>query len=82
MHWSQKGGAAMMKGKQGMLNQTLRKVYLKHQHRSARKQREVKQTVRMSEILHRPTLSSVGAKQGTIGLYKAHSTAMGQLVKS
>lgn len=82
MHWSQQGGEAMVKVKQGILNQTLRNVYLKHQHRSARKQREVKQTVRMSEILRRPTRSSLGAKQGAIGLYTAHSSPMGKLVKS
>jgi len=39
MHWSPEGGEAMVKVKQGILNQTLRAVYLKHQHRSKRKQR-------------------------------------------
>ncbi len=72
----------MVKVKQGILNQTLRNVYVKHQHRSARKQREVKRIVRMSEILRNPTRPSVGVKQGAIGLYTAHSTAMGHLVKS
>jgi hypothetical protein len=42
MHWSPEGGEAMVKVKQGILNQTLRAVYLKHQHRSKRKQRDVK----------------------------------------
>ncbi|MBT2218671.1 ISLre2 family transposase [Virgibacillus dakarensis] len=82
MHWSSEGGEAMVKVKQGILNQTLRNVYVKHQHRSARKQREVKRIVRMSEILRNPTRPSVGVKQGAIGLYTAHSTAMGHLVKS
>lgn len=82
MHWSSEGGEAMVKVKQGILNQTLRDVYLKHQHRSARKQREIKKAVRMSQILRNPTRPSVGARQGAIGLYTAHSTAMGNLVKS
>jgi hypothetical protein len=82
MHWSLEGGEAMVKVKQGILNQTLRDVYLKHQHRSVRKQREVKRTVRMAQILHEITRPSIGVKHGTISLHGAHSSAMGQLVKS
>jgi hypothetical protein len=81
MHWSIEGGEAMVKVKQGILNQTLRDVYLKHQQRSERKQRDVKKTVRMTQILHQVTRPSIGASQGSISLYAAHSTALGQLVK-
>ena len=82
MHWSSEGGKAMVKVKQGILNQTLRDVYLKHQRRSKRKQREVEKTVRMTKLLHESTRPSIGTKQGRISLYRAHSTAIGQLVKS
>lgn len=82
MHWSKAGGEGMVKIIQGILNRTLRDVYLKQQKRSERKQRTVKQTVRMAEILRQPTRSSIGAKQGSISLYVAHSTARGQLLKS
>ena len=82
MHWSPKGAEAMVKVKQGILNGTLRDVYLKDQKRSTRKQREVKKTVRMSKILHQPTRPSIGAKQGRIGVYTAHSSAIGKLAKS
>src|SRR5690606_36436228 len=44
MHWSAEGGEAMVKVKQGILNQTLRTVYLKHLRRSERKERDVKKT--------------------------------------
>ncbi|WP_373895563.1 ISLre2 family transposase [Virgibacillus natechei] len=82
MHWSQKGAEAMVKIKQGMLNGTLREVYLKDQKRSIRKQREVKQKVRMSQVLRQPVRPSIGAKQGAIGVYTAHSSAIGKLAKS
>jgi len=82
MHWSPKGAEAMVKIKQGILNGTLREVYLKDQNRTARKQREVKKTVRMSQILRQPTRPSIGTKQGTIGVYTAHSSAIGKLAKS
>ncbi|MEQ6377208.1 ISLre2 family transposase, partial [Bacillaceae bacterium S4-13-56] len=82
MHWSKEGGEGMVKVIQGILNGTLREVYLKHQRRSERKQRHVKQTVRMAQILRQPTRPSIGAKQGTISLYVAHSTARGQLLKT
>ena len=82
MHWSAEGGEAMVKVKQGILNQTLRTVYLKHQRRSERKERDVKKTVRMAQILRQVTQPSVGAKQGSISLYTAHSTPMGKLMKS
>lgn len=39
MHWSKDGGEGMVKVIQGILNRTLRDVYLKHQKRSERKQR-------------------------------------------
>ncbi len=37
MHWSKKGAEAMVKIKQGILNQTLREVFLKHRTRSGKK---------------------------------------------
>lgn len=82
MHWSEAGCEAMVKVKQGMLNHTLREAYLHQQNRSTRQQRKRKQLVRLSSILHEKTRQSVGAKEGTIPLYAAHSSAMGQLVKS
>src|SRR5699024_152626 len=48
MHWSPEGAEAMVKVKQGILNGTLREVYLEKLKRSVRKQREVKKIVRMS----------------------------------
>lgn len=82
MHWSSDGAEAMVKVKQGKLNGTLREAYLKDSHRSARKQREVKKVVRMSTYLHEPNRPSIGAKQGSIVVYAAHSSAIGNLVKS
>jgi len=82
MHWSLASAEAMVKIKQGILNGTLREVYLNDQKRSVRKQREVKKTVRMSQVLRQPTRQSNGAKQGTIGVYTAHSSAIGKLAKS
>ncbi|MEQ6378663.1 ISLre2 family transposase [Bacillaceae bacterium S4-13-56] len=82
MHWSTAGGEGMVKVIQGILNGTLRDVYLKHQERSKRKKRNVKQTVRLAQILRQPTRPSIGAKQGSISLYVAHSTAVGKLLKS
>jgi len=82
MHWSPDGAEAMVKVKQGIINQTLRDAYLKQQQRSVRKQREVKQTVRMAQILRETNRPSIGAKHGQISLYGAHSSAMGQLAKS
>ena len=82
MHWSESGCEAMVKVKQGILNQTLREAYLHQQTRSTRQQRKVKQTVRVSSLLHQKTRQSVGAKRGTIPLYTSNSSAMGQLIKS
>jgi len=82
MHWSKEGAEAMVKIKQGIENNTLREVYLASQKRSHRKQREVKRTVRMSEFLRQPTRPSIGAKQGSISLYTAHSSAIGRLFKA
>jgi len=82
MHWSAEGAEAMVKVKQGILNGTLREVYLEDLKRSARKQREVKKVIRMSSYLRQPTRPSIGAKQGSIGLYAPHSSAIGKLAKS
>ncbi|MEI3602593.1 ISLre2 family transposase [Oceanobacillus sp. SE10311] len=82
MHWSPEGAEAMVKVKQGILNGTLREVYLENLKRSARKQREFKKIVRMSSYLHQPTRPSIGAKQGSIGVYAPHSSAIGKLAKS
>jgi hypothetical protein len=81
MHWSKEGAEAMVKVKQGILNGTLREVYLKFQRRSNRKQREFKRTVRMAQLLRQPTRPSIGVRKGGISLYTAHSSAMGQLLK-
>lgn len=81
MHWSETGCEAMVKVKQGLLNQTLREAYLHQQTRSTRQQRKLKQTVRLSSLLHQKTRQSVGAKEGKIPLYASHSSAMGQFVK-
>ena len=81
MLWSKEGAEAIVKVKQGILNGTLRDVYLASQRRSKRKHREVKRTVRMSEYLRQPTRLSIGVKKGSISLYVAHSSALGRLVK-
>lgn len=81
MHWSREGAEAMVKIRQGIANNTLREVYLASQHRSHRKQRKIKRTVRMSEFLRQSTQPSIGVKQGSISLYTAHSSALGRLVK-
>lgn len=36
----------------------------------------------MAEILRQPTRPSIWAKHGGISLYEAHSSAIGQLIKS
>ncbi len=82
MHWSEIGGEAMVKVKQGIFNQTLRTAYLEHHQRSNRKQRAVKKAVKIASLLRQRTQPSIGVKQGVIPLYEAHSTAMGKLVKS
>jgi len=82
MHWSAEGCEAMVKVKQGMFNHTLREAYLHQQNRSTRQQRKLKQTVRLSSLLHEKTRQSVGAKNGTIPLYASRSSAIGQLIKS
>lgn len=82
MHWSEDGCEAMVKVKQGLLNQTLLEAYLHQQNRSTRQQRKLKKMVRLSSLLHEKTRQSVGAKNGTIPLYASHSSAMGQLLKS
>ncbi|SIN99695.1 Uncharacterised protein family (UPF0236) [Carnobacterium alterfunditum] len=82
MHWSEEGCEAMVKVKQGILNHTLRDAYLHQQNRSTRQQRKLKQTVRLSSLLHQKTRQSVGAKDGTMPLYASHSSAMGKLIKS
>lgn len=81
MHWSEKGCKAMVKVKQGILNQTLRDAYLYGQNRSVREQKEVKRTIRMSAFLHQETRKSIGVRHGSISLYTAHSSAMGNLTK-
>ena len=81
MHWSKDGAEAMIKIKQGIENNTLRKVYLASQQRSYRKQHEVKKMVRVSELLRQPTRPSIGVKHGSISLYSAHSSAIGRLFK-
>jgi len=82
MRWGQSGGFGMVKIIQGRANGTLRDAYLNHRNLSDRKKRMIKQTVRMSHYLAQPTRPSVGAKQGSVSLYSAHSTAIGQLLKS
>lgn len=82
MHWSVAGAEALIKVKQGMVNQTLRKAYLKLQKRSVRKQRAVRRTIHMAQILKDPVRPSIGAKQGKISLYAAHSSAIGRLFKT
>ena len=82
MHWSKEGAEAMVKIRQGIENNTLREIYLASQQRSHRKQRKVKQTVRVSQLLRQPTRPSIGVKKGSISLYSAHSSAIGRLFKT
>lgn len=82
MHWSDEGAEAMVKVKQGILNGTLRTVYLSAQHRSDRQQRAFKKSIRISSLLSQKTRPSIGAKKGTIPVHTAHSSAIGRLFKS
>jgi len=82
MHWSSEGSEAMVEVKQGMINNTLRDVYLRSQERSARKQREVKKIVRTAQFLREVTGLSIGAKQGSIALYTAHSSSNGESIEN
>lgn len=82
MHWSPEGAEAMVKVKQGILNHTLRDAYLSQQTRSTRKQRESRKIVRISSLLHQKTRPSIGAKQGSVPLYTANSSAMGVLKRN
>ncbi|WP_172967585.1 UPF0236 family transposase-like protein, partial [Weizmannia acidilactici] len=79
MHWSKEGGEAMVKIKQGILNRTLREAYLKHRTRSARKQRGLKQAIRLSQLLKQPVRPSVGVKRGVV--FGSSSSSMGHLRK-
>jgi len=82
MCWSPTGSLGMVKIIQGRANGTLRDTYLKRYRLSDRKKREMKQSIRMSHFLSQPTRPSIGAKQGSVSLYVAHSTAVGKLLKS
>lgn len=82
MHWSSKGAEAMVKVKQGIFNGTLREAYLKDLQRSVRKQRDLKKVVRMASNLNQPHRPSIGARQGSIPVNAAHSSAIGRLAKS
>ena len=81
MHWSAIGAESMVKVKQGILNGTLREVYLMAQKGSERKQRDVRETVRMSEYF-RKSKHENNSRQGSISLYTAHSSPVGKLLKS
>src|SRR5699024_6559516 len=76
MHWSPEGAEAKVKVKQGILNDTLRKVYFEDLQRSARKQREVRKVVRMSSYLHQSTRPSIGIKQSSISVYAPQSKVL------
>lgn len=82
MRWGQSGGLGMVKIIQGQANGTLRDAYLNNRGLSDRKKRMIKQSIRMSYYLSQPTRPSIGAKQGSVSLYVAHSTAVGNLLKS
>ncbi len=81
MHWSPEVAEAMVKVKQGILNGTLRDVYLKKQKRSKRKQHEITKTVHKSHYF-KQTKHANNSRQGSISLYTAHSSAVGRLLKS
>src|SRR5699024_2016797 len=81
MQCSAKGAESKVIVKQGILNETIRDVYLISKKRSKRKQRENKQTVHMSQYF-RKTKHANNSRQGSISLYAAHSSAVGRLLKS
>src|SRR5699024_9736106 len=81
MHWSKDVAEALVKVKQGILNGTLRKVYLAAERRSNRKQRKLKRSVLMSYYLNYGDDSSSEVKQASIRLNGAHSSPLGRLVK-
>lgn len=81
MHWSKEGAEAMVKIRQGIANNTLRKVYLASQKRSHRQQREVSKTISAAQYLRKSSSPSIGVRQGSIPVNAAHSSAIGQLQK-
>ncbi|WP_040400024.1 ISLre2 family transposase, partial [Heyndrickxia acidiproducens] len=81
MHWSKEGAEAMVKIKQGILNRTLKEAYLKRRTRSARKHRELKQAIRMSQLLKQSVRPSIGVKRGSVSLFTSTSSAVGNLSK-
>ncbi|MCR2848269.1 ISLre2 family transposase, partial [Weizmannia coagulans] len=52
-----------------------------HRSRSERKQRNLKQSIRMSQLLKQPVRPSVGVKHGSVALHSSRSSAMGHLSK-
>src|SRR5699024_10510893 len=81
MHWSAKGAESMVKVRQGILNATLREVHLMSQKRSTTKQREIKQTVHMSQYCRKTTHAN-NSREGSISLYPAQAGAVSRLLIS
>lgn len=82
MYWGREGAEAMVKVKQGIENKTLREVYLASQIRSYRKQRKMKQMVRMSSFFKKAEGPSFKVRQGSVSLYAAHSSVVGRSFKT
>lgn len=70
----------MVKILQGRANETHRDACIASNQSSARKQRLINKSVRMSYYLAQPTKPSIGAKKDCISLHGAHSSSIGTLV--
>src|SRR5690606_13826 len=81
-HRSKEGAAVLVNVKRRIRLGALTEGYVQSQRRSKRTQAAVKRTVRVSELLRQPARPSVGANKGSVSLYTAHSSAMGQLLKA
>ncbi|SDC79038.1 ISLre2 family transposase [Shouchella lonarensis] len=80
MHWSKAGCEAMVKVKQGILNNTLRSVYLHFRGRTTRQQRVFQQIVTRAKKNHEQAVTP-SVRQGTFALNGPHSSPMGKFVK-
>lgn len=64
MHWSKERTEATVKMKQDFTTITLRKIYLVSQKRSQKKQRGVRQKVKIASLLRQSIQPSVVVKKG------------------
>ena len=81
MSWSESGSLGVVEIIQGRANGTYGDAYINSYRLSDRKKYEMKQRIHMSHFFSQPSRPSIGAKQGSVSLYVAHSTAVGKTLK-